>query len=172
MRLLFFMLVVPKTILLYKTRLVAVMTPYKTKESDSVYSSVSAFLGMKAVFQSMRKTKNGSIVNISSLAGLVANKEQVAYVASKFAVRGMTKVAALEFAKNGIRVNSVHPGFIETPMIRQDSTEKLAKTFEKQIPLGIARPEEVSNLFLFLASDESSYLTGSEFVVDGGLLAQ
>lgn len=136
-------------------------------------NQVSVFLGMKAVFPSMRKINNGSIVNISSLAGLIADKGQIGYAASKFAVRGMTKVAALEFAEYGIRVNSIHPGFIETPMIRQDNTEELTKTFEKIIPLGrIAKPDEVSNLVIFLASDESSYSTGSEFIIDGGLFAQ
>ncbi|MET3699609.1 3alpha(or 20beta)-hydroxysteroid dehydrogenase [Bacillus oleivorans] len=147
--------------------------------SEEVYrkvidiNQVAVFLGMKVVLPSMRKTNNGSIVNISSLSGLIGGKDQVGYVASKFAVRGMTKVAALEFAEYGIRVNSIHPGFIETPMIRQENTEELTKMFEKIIPLGrIARPEEVSNLVLFLASDESSYSTGAEFVIDGGLYAQ
>ncbi|TJY43902.1 glucose 1-dehydrogenase [Cohnella pontilimi] len=136
-------------------------------------NQVSVFLGMKAVLPSMRKTKNGSIVNISSLAGLIAGRNQVAYVASKFAVRGMTKAAALEFGEYGIRVNSVHPGIIATPMTMNDETRAMLSEISKTIPLGrVAAPEEVTNLVLYLASDESSYSTGSEFVIDGGLFAQ
>jgi len=136
-------------------------------------NQVSVFLGMKAVIGSMRKTKNGSIVNISSLAGLIAGRNQIAYVASKFAVRGMTKAAALEFGEYGIRVNSIHPGIIATPMTMNDETRAMLAEISKTIPLGrVANPEEVSNLVLFLASDESSYSTGSEFVIDGGLFAQ
>lgn len=137
-------------------------------------NQVSIFFGMQTVLPSMRKTNNGSIVNISSLSGLQAEMDLLAYVASKFAVRGMTKVAALEFAEHGIRVNSVHPGFIETPMIRDEDGEiiEALKETEKLIPLKrLGKPEESTNLVLFLASDESSYSTGSEFVIDGGLFA-
>lgn len=136
-------------------------------------NQVSVFLGMQATLPSMKKTKNGSIVNVSSLAGLIASRNQIAYVASKFAVRGMTKAAALEFGEYGIRVNSIHPGIIETPMTMNDDTRAMLSEISKTIPLGrIAKPEEVSNLVLYLASDESSYSTGSEFVIDGGLFAQ
>lgn len=136
-------------------------------------NQVSVFLGMKAVFTSMQKVKNGSIVNISSLAGLIAGRNQIAYVASKFAVRGMTKAAALEFGDYGIRVNSIHPGIIETQMTMNDETKAMLAEISKSIPLGrTAKPEEVTNLVLYLASDESSYSTGSEFVIDGGLFAQ
>lgn len=136
-------------------------------------NQVSVFLGMKAVYTSMKKAKIGSIVNVSSLAGLIAGRNQIAYVASKFAVRGMTKAAALEFGEYGIRVNSIHPGIIETPMTMNEETEAMLAEISKTIPLGrTAKPEEVTNLVLYLASDESSYSTGSEFVIDGGLFAQ
>lgn len=134
-------------------------------------NQVSVFLGMKAVVSSMKKTENGSIVNISSLNGLVAGA--IGYTDTKFAVRGMSKAAAMEFSKYGIRVNSVHPGVIETPMISQGDNKEVIKEFAKHIPLKrVAKPEEVSNLVLYLASDDSSYSTGSEFVIDGGLSAQ
>jgi len=97
----------------------------------------------------------------------------VGYTDTKFAVRGMTKAAALELAPSGVRVNSVHPGVIETPMISQPGTEEAVKQFAKAIPLRrIAKPEEVAKLVLFVASDDASYATGSEFVVDGGMSAQ
>ncbi|MBO0992838.1 SDR family NAD(P)-dependent oxidoreductase [Bacillus sp. SD088] len=132
-------------------------------------NQVSVFLGMKAVLSSMRKTENGSIVNISSINGLKGSVAAVAYSASKFAVRGMNKSAALEFAPYGIRVNSVHPGAIATPMIVQEDNKEMVEEFAQTIPLKrIAKPEEVTNMVLFLASDDSSYCTGSEFVVDGG----
>lgn len=136
-------------------------------------NQTSVFLGMKAVYPSMKKVKNGSIINISSLGGLVARENLIAYSASKFAVRGMTKVAAVEFGKDGIRVNSVHPGIIETPMVSQDPGAKaVVESAIPFIPLKrSAQPEEVSDLIVFLSSDESAYSTGAEFVIDGGLLA-
>ena len=132
-------------------------------------NQVSVFLGMKYVLPSMRKAGSGSIINISSISGLKGNDNSIAYSSSKFAVRGMTKSAAIEFAKEGIRVNSIHPGIIETPMVRKSRVSKLAKA----IPLQrIAQPLEVSDLVVYLASDESSYVTGAEFVIDGGLTAK
>src|SRR5690606_6957067 len=99
-------------------------------------------------------------------AGLVGAVQKIAYTASKFAVRGMTKAAALELAPYGIRVNSVHPGFIETPMTERLINEELVSMF----PIKRAgKPEEVTNLVVYLASDESSYSTGSEFIIDGGM---
>lgn len=134
-------------------------------------NQVSVFLGMKAVIPSMQKTVGGSIVNISSMNGLVAGA--IGYTDTKFAVRGMTKAAAIECAHYGIRVNSVHPGVIATPMIVQEDSKALIEEFAKTIPLKrMAQSEEVSNMVLFLASDEASYSTGSEFVIDGGLTAQ
>lgn len=132
-------------------------------------NQVSVFLGMKYVLASMRKAANGSIINISSISGLKGTEDSVAYSASKFAVRGMTKSAAVELAKEGIRVNSVHPGIIETPMVRKSRVSKMARA----IPLKrTAQPSEVSDLVVYLASDESSYVTGAEFVIDGGLSAK
>ena len=134
-------------------------------------NQVSVFLGMKAVAGSMAKAGGGSIVNISSINGLVGGA--VGYTDTKFAVRGMTKAAALNLAHMGIRVNSVHPGVIATPMIMQEDAKEAIEEFAKHIPLKrISQPEEVSQLVLFLASDESSYSTGAEFVVDGGITAQ
>ena len=134
-------------------------------------NQVSVFLGMKAVVPSMKKAGNGSIVNISSMNGLVAGA--IGYTDTKFAVRGMTKAAAIELAGQGIRVNSVHPGVIATPMIQQADSKDVIEEFAKFIPLKrVAQSEEVSNLVIYLASDESSYSTGSEFVIDGGLTAQ
>jgi 3alpha(or 20beta)-hydroxysteroid dehydrogenase len=132
------------------------------------------FLGMKAVIPSMIKAGKGSIVNISSIAGIVANYgfPNLAYVGSKFAVRGMTKAAAVEYGGKNIRVNSVHPGFIQTPMMVEATNEEGGDALS-MIPLGrIADPSEVSNLVLFLASDEASYITGGEYVVDAGMIAQ
>jgi 3alpha(or 20beta)-hydroxysteroid dehydrogenase len=109
------------------------------------------------------------MVNISSLAGLRAAAGSIAYGASKWAVRGMTKTAAVELARKGIRVNSIHPGLIDTVMVDDIQNQD---RIVKRIPLGrLAEAREVANMALFLASDESSYSTGSEFVIDGGLSA-
>jgi 3alpha(or 20beta)-hydroxysteroid dehydrogenase len=134
----------------------------------------SVFYGMRAVLPSMLKAGQGSIVNISSIAGMAANYgfPSLAYVASKFAVRGMTKATAVEYGPHRIRVNSVHPGFIQTPMMVEATNEEGGDALS-MIPLGrIADPQEVSNLVLFLASDEASYITGAEHLVDAGMLAQ
>jgi len=153
----------------------------KTAElSEEEYLKVCAinqhgvFLGMKTVIPSMLEAGIGSIVNISSAAGIAAiyGFPSLAYVASKFAVRGMTKAAAIEYGPQNIRVNSVHPGFINTPMMVEATDESGGEAL-KLIPLGrIADAREVSNLMLFLASDESSFITGAEYVIDGGMLAQ
>ena len=133
-------------------------------------NQVSVFLGMKSVLPSMQKAEGGSIVNISSMNGIVGGA--VGYTDTKFAVRGMTKAAALQVGHLGIRVNSVHTGVIETPMVTQGDAVEQIKEFAKSIPMRrMAQSEEVTNMVLFLASDESSYSTGSEFVIDGGLTA-
>lgn len=134
----------------------------------------SVFLGMKAVIPYMLKAGIGSIVNISSMAGMVAcyGFPSVAYMGAKFAVRGMTKATAIEYGPNNIRVNSVHPGFIMTPMM-MEATDESGGDGPDLIPLKrIAEPSEVSNLVLFLASDEASYITAAEHVIDGGFIAQ
>ena len=124
------------------------------------------FLGIQAVAGHMVAQRGGSIINVSSVEGLRGSAGLHAYVASKFAVRGLTKSVAVELAHARVRVNSIHPGFISTPMTDGLDPHHL------QIPLGrAADPIEVSRLVLFLASDESSYSTGAEFVIDGGLTA-
>ena len=134
-------------------------------------NQVSVFLGMKAVIPAMKAAKQGSIINISSVNGLVGGA--IGYTDSKFAVRGMTKAVALECAPYGIRVNSIHPGVIATPMIMQGDTKDVVEAFAKSIPMKrVAQPEEVSGMVVFLASDDSSYSTGSEFIADGGLTVQ
>lgn len=133
-------------------------------------NQISVFLGMKYVLPSMKKTKAGSIVNISSINGLTGGA--IGYTDTKFAVRGMTKAAAKELAAYGIRVNSVHPGVINTPMVQDSPAYDQIKAMVGMIPLKrMAEPSEVSHLVLFLASDDSSYSTGAEFVADGGITA-
>ncbi|WP_210491284.1 glucose 1-dehydrogenase [Patulibacter sp. SYSU D01012] len=134
----------------------------------------SQFYGMRAVIPGMQRAGGGSIVNISSIAGLVSvvGAPNLAYVASKFASRGMTKHVAVEYGKDGIRVNSVHPGYIKTPMM-EAATDADGGGIAAAVPLArMADPDEVSQVVLFLASDDSSYLTGTEQVVDGGLTIQ
>lgn len=134
-------------------------------------NQLSVFLGTKYAAPALRKNGSGSIVNISSMNGLVGGA--VGYTDTKFAVRGLTKAAALQLAKDNIRVNSVHPGVIATPMILQGDSKAVIEQFAKNIPLQrVAEPSEVSKTVLFLASDDSSYSTGSEFIIDGGLTAQ
>jgi 3alpha(or 20beta)-hydroxysteroid dehydrogenase len=129
--------------------------------------------GMKTVIPSMQRAGGGAIVNISSTAGMlvVAGAPSLAYVGSKFASRGMTKQVAVQFGHDNIRVNSVHPGFIKTPMMAA-ATDSDGGGIADVVPLGrMAEPEEVSNLVLFLASDDSSYISGMEHVIDGSLTA-
>jgi 3alpha(or 20beta)-hydroxysteroid dehydrogenase len=137
-------------------------------------NQVGPFLGMRAVAPVMIEQRRGSIVNISSIAGLQASPGAFAYGASKFALRGMTKSAAIELARHNIRVNSIHPGMIETDMITQvtGGDPERHERFARSVPLHRpADPAEVARLALFLASDESSYCTGAEFVIDGGMTA-
>lgn len=124
------------------------------------------FLGMQAVIDPMTEAGGGSIINISSIEGLRGAPWVHGYVASKWAVRGLTKSAALELAAQKIRVNSIHPGFIRTPMTKHLPDDMV------MAPMGRpGTPEEVATFVLFLASDESSFATGAEFVMDGGLVA-
>ncbi|WP_313533621.1 glucose 1-dehydrogenase [Sphingobacterium athyrii] len=134
----------------------------------------SVFYGMKYTIPSMLKAGIGSIVNISSVAGIVAipGYPSLAYMGSKFAVRGLTKAAAVEYGKSNIRANSVHPGYIKTPMM-VEATDEDGGGAGNVTPLGrMADAKEVSDLVIFLASDESSFLTGTEQVIDGGMSIQ
>jgi 3alpha(or 20beta)-hydroxysteroid dehydrogenase len=137
-------------------------------------NQIGVFLGMKAVEKAMTASGGGSIVNISSVAGLRGGGNSIAYTASKWAVRGMTKSAAREFAEHGIRVNSIHPGYIETAMLHQVPGVDAGRmeSMLRMVPLGrVAEAEEVARLALFLASEESSYCSGAEFIIDGGMSA-
>ena len=136
-------------------------------------NQLGVYLGMQAVVPSMLKSGGGSIVNISSLSGIVANygAPNAAYVGSKFAVRGMTKQVAVDFADKNIRVNSVHPGFILTPMMIAATDENGGEAVNLIPMRRLGKPHEVSHLVVFLASDESSFITGTEQVIDGGMLA-
>ncbi len=130
--------------------------------------------GMRAVVPALRDAGGGSIVNISSIDGLVGVAGMTSYAASKFGVTGLTRSAALELGRFGIRVNSVHPGVIASPMVAQapaDVQARLGRLMAQQPIPRMGTPEEVADLVLFLASDESSYCTGSQFVIDGGHIA-
>jgi 3alpha(or 20beta)-hydroxysteroid dehydrogenase len=124
------------------------------------------FLGIRAVTPTMKAAGRGSIINISSIEGMAGTIACHGYTATKFAVRGLTKSTALELGPCGIRVNSIHPGLIKTPM-----TEWVPEDIFQTALGRAAEPVEVSNLVVYLASDESSYSTGSEFIVDGGCVA-
>ncbi|WP_329256665.1 glucose 1-dehydrogenase [Actinoallomurus sp. NBC_01490] len=137
---------------------------------------VGQWLGVKSVIGAMRTAGGGAIVNVSSTEGFVGATGLAAYSASKFGVRGLTKAAARELGEYGIRVNSIHPGAILTPMVTEDAALVSAKAesadaFLRALPLGrMGTPEEIPALVVFLASDEATYCTGAEFVVDGGML--
>ncbi|OXM84507.1 SDR family NAD(P)-dependent oxidoreductase [Paenibacillus rigui] len=134
----------------------------------------SIFLGQKHVIPHMIKAGGGSIINISSIAGLTGGSGSGPYTASKGAVRMLTKATAVDFAQYNIRANSVHPGFIETPMtIDMFNDENMRQWFQSQCPLPrLGKPEDIANGVLFLASDESSYITGIELPIDGGYYAK
>ncbi|MFM8870829.1 MAG: SDR family NAD(P)-dependent oxidoreductase [Actinomycetota bacterium] len=135
---------------------------------------VGVFLGMKAVAEHMVKQQSGSIINISSIAGLQGAAGFLAYGASKWAVRGMSRGVAKELAPFGVRVNSIHPGIIDTAMLQtfDNVGSGVREAVRTRIPMGReAEAQEVATMALFLASDESSYCNGGEFVVDGGWTA-
>lgn len=155
--------------------------PIETLSAEAYMETVrinqlGVFLGMRSVIAPMREAGGGSIVNVSSAQGLEGMTNAVAYTASKFAVTGMSKTAGIELAKYNIRVNSVHPGPVATPLIAESmgapDVKSATARYTPTVPVKRwAQPEEVARLILYLASDESSYSTGSAFLVDGGLTA-
>jgi len=138
-------------------------------------NQVGTFLGMRAVSKHMIAAGSGSIVNISSVEGLAGMAMLTAYTGTKFAIRGMTKAAAMELGPHGVRVNSVHPGMIDTDMVKDAAgghEVDLTPVADKRIPLRrLGRADDVAELVLFLAGDRSSYCTGGEYAVDGGATA-
>jgi 3alpha(or 20beta)-hydroxysteroid dehydrogenase len=134
-------------------------------------NQTGTFLGMRSCAEPMKAAGGGSIVNVSSIDGLQAKNGLVAYAATKWAIRGMTKVAALELGRYGIRVNSLHPGGVDTAMGNPTAMENIDE-FYKSYPIQrCGQPIDIARLALFMASDECSYSTGSEFVADGGWAA-
>lgn len=135
-------------------------------------NQIGTFLGMKAVTPAMSEAGGGAIVNISSIFGLTGTAFLGAYVASKFAVTGMTRVAAIELAGASIRVNAIHPGGVNTPAVSETGSLDVAAAFARMAPLGrIGEPDEIGRTALFLSTEDSSYITGASIVVDGGITA-
>ncbi len=170
----------PVTVLVNNAGILGPISP-TTNLAESDFLKVCAinqlgvFLGMKHVIPSMLRAGIGSIINVSSVSGIVAiyGTPNVAYAASKFAVRGLTKHVAIEYGARNIRVNSVHPGYIKTRMVTEALDEAGAIAAAAQVPIKrMAEPSEVADLMVFLASDESSFITGTEHIIDGGITAQ
>jgi 3alpha(or 20beta)-hydroxysteroid dehydrogenase len=133
-------------------------------------NQLGVFLGMQAVSRTMRKNGGGSIINASSVEGLAGMPSCTAYAATKWAIRGMTKCAAMELGPKGIRVNSVHPGMIDTPMTRVHGGDAAMEYGASKVPLRrVGTPEDIAPVYVFLASDDSSYINGAEIAVDGGV---
>ncbi|HJQ55833.1 MAG TPA: glucose 1-dehydrogenase [Vineibacter sp.] len=136
-------------------------------------NATGVFLGTKAVIPAMQRAGGGSIINISSICGIIGSHANAAYHASKGAVRIFSKAAAIQYAPDRIRVNSVHPGFVDTPMTAPGhSNPEIAKRRMDATPLGrFGKPYDIAAGCLYLASDEASWVTGSELVIDGGMTA-
>jgi 3alpha(or 20beta)-hydroxysteroid dehydrogenase len=153
-----------------------IYVPKRLMETDAALferhmrvNQLGCFLGMQAVVPAMERSGGGSIANISSTAGLRGSPGAIAYSGTKWALRGMTKAAAVDLAPRGIRVNSIHPGPIDTEMVKVWSNEQRVERLAR-IPLGrIGQAEDVARAVLFLLSEESSYMTGAELAVDGGV---
>ena len=130
---------------------------------------VGPFLGIRAATELLTASGGGSIVNISSVSGIIGTPITAAYVSSKWGLTGLTRSAAIDLGSRGIRVNSVHPGGVNTPMTGGDVPDEAFEPFYRRLPVSrLGTPEDVSNMVVFLASDESAYVTGAQFVVDGG----
>jgi NAD(P)-dependent dehydrogenase (short-subunit alcohol dehydrogenase family) len=131
-------------------------------------TQTSVFLGMKAAAEALKRSGHGAVVNISSMYGIVGSGVSPAYHSAKGAVRLLTKTTALGWAKEGVRVNSVHPGYIDTPILGDTDRDMLVGA----TPMGrLGQPEEIAAMIAFLASDDASFATGAEFVIDGGYTA-
>jgi 3alpha(or 20beta)-hydroxysteroid dehydrogenase len=134
-------------------------------------NQVGTFLGLRSVFRPMKEAGGGSIVNVSSIDGLQAKNGLIAYASSKWAIRGLTKVAAIEFGRHNIRVNSLHPGGVDTVMGNPTGIENIDVVYRNYPIPRCGKPIDIARLALFMASDECSYSTGAEFVADGGWFA-
>lgn len=136
-------------------------------------NSTGVYLGTRAAIPAMQRAGGGSIINISSICGIVGSHANAAYHASKGAVRLFSKAAAIQYAPDGIRVNSVHPGFVDTPMTAAGhANPEVARKRLEATPLGrFGTPQDIANGCLYLASDDSSWVTGTELVIDGGMTA-
>jgi NAD(P)-dependent dehydrogenase (short-subunit alcohol dehydrogenase family) len=144
------------------------VTSTETWHKVVAVTQTSVFLGMKAAADALKKSGRGSVVNVSSMYGIVGSGVSPAYHAAKGAVRLLTKTTALGWAKEGVRVNSVHPGFIDTPILGDTDRDLLIGA----TPMGrLGGAEEIAGMIAFLASDDASFATGAEFVVDGGYTA-
>ena len=131
-------------------------------------TQTSVFLGMKAAAEALKRSGHGAVVNISSMYGIVGSGVSPAYHSAKGAVRLLTKTTALGWAKEGVRVNSVHPGYVDTPILGDTDRDMLVGA----TPMGrLGQPEEIAAMITFLASDDASFATGAEFVIDGGYTA-
>jgi 3alpha(or 20beta)-hydroxysteroid dehydrogenase len=169
----------PVTVLVNNAGIIGPLVPTADMAADDflrvcAINQLGVFLGTKHVIPSMIRAGGGSIINISSISGIVAiyGTPNPAYAASKFAVRGITKYVAIEYGKQNIRANSVHPGYIRTPMMTEALDDDAIKIAGSSVPIGrVGEPHDVANLVVFLASDESGFITGTEHIIDGGLTA-